>query len=176
MIAQKRRRCLSPSGQISDFSNCSDNFSAHVMTIFNSGHHRRGHQVGSGDRTSNKLRNRVTASDTEKDVIFSDLVYLLSSMHGSHCTSHIFYIVGLWSDHVRDLPIISQWGKAETPQILIRSVHNFFIFFYKFSPNPLIGRIDKDRAPAKQSVLRWPCPLPSDRAIPGLWQSLESKV
>ena len=49
-------------------------------------------------------------------------------------------------------------------------------FFYKFSPNPLIGRIDKDRAPAKQSLLRWPCPLPSDRAIPGLWQNLESKV
>ena len=51
-----------------------------------------------------------------------------------------------------------------------------FIFFYKFSPNPLIGRIGKDRAPAKQSLLRWPCPLPSDRAIPGLWQNLESKV
>ena len=50
------------------------------------------------------------------------------------------------------------------------------IFFYKFSPNPLIGRIGKDRASAKQSLLRWPCPLPSDRAIPGLWQNLESKV
>ena len=49
-------------------------------------------------------------------------------------------------------------------------------FFYKFSPNPLIGRIGKDRALAKQSLLRWPCPLPSDRAIPGLWQNLESKV
>ena len=48
--------------------------------------------------------------------------------------------------------------------------------FYKFSPNPLIGRIGKDRALAKQSLLRWPCPLPSDRAIPGLWQNLESKV
>ena len=43
-----------------------------------------------------------------------------------------------------------------------------FILFYKFSPNPLIGRIGKDRAPVKQSLLRWPCPLPSDRAIPGL--------
>ena len=31
-------------------------------------------------------------------------------------------------------------------------------------------------APAKQSLLRWPCPLPSDRAIPGLWQNLESKL
>ena len=50
------------------------------------------------------------------------------------------------------------------------------IFFYKFSPNPLIGRIGKDSAFAKQSLLRWPCPLPSDRAIPGLWQNLESKV
>ena len=49
-------------------------------------------------------------------------------------------------------------------------------FFYKFSPNSLIGRIGKDTALAKQSLLRWPCPLPSDRAIPGLWQNLESKV
>ena len=40
----------------------------------------------------------------------------------------------------------------------------------------MIGRIGKDRDPAKQSLLRWPCPLPSDRAIPGLWQNLESKV
>ena len=50
----------------------------------------------------------------------------------------------------------------------------FFLFF--FSPNPMIGRIGKDRALAKQSLLRWPCPLPSDRTIPGLWQNLESKV
>ena len=49
-------------------------------------------------------------------------------------------------------------------------------FFYKFSPNPLIGRIGKDRAPAKQSLLCWPCPLLFDRAMPGLWQNLESKV
>ena len=49
-------------------------------------------------------------------------------------------------------------------------------FLNKFRPNPLIGRIGKDRAPAKQGLLRWPCPLPSDRAIPGLWQNLESKV
>ena len=48
-------------------------------------------------------------------------------------------------------------------------------FFKKLSLNPLIGRIGKDRAPAKQSLLRWPCPLPSDSAIPGLWQNLESK-
>ena len=40
----------------------------------------------------------------------------------------------------------------------------------------LIGRVDQDRAPAKQSLLRWPCPLPSDRAIPDLLQNLESKV
>ena len=49
-------------------------------------------------------------------------------------------------------------------------------FINKFSPNSLIGRIGKDRTPAKQSLLRWPCPPPSDRAIPGLWQNLESKV
>ena len=52
----------------------------------------------------------------------------------------------------------------------------YIFFLNKFSPNPSIGRIGKDRAPAKQSLLRWPCPLPSDRAIPGLWQNLESKV
>ena len=50
------------------------------------------------------------------------------------------------------------------------------IFFYKFCPNHLNGGIDEDRAPAKRSLLRWPCPLPSDRAIPVLWQNLESNV
>ena len=50
------------------------------------------------------------------------------------------------------------------------------ILFYKFSPDLLNGRIHKDKAPAKQSLLRWPCPLPSDRAIPDLWQNLEPKV
>ena len=49
----------------------------------------------------------------------------------------------------------------------------FLFFFYKFCPNLLIGGIGEDRAPAKQSLLRWPCPLPSDRAIPVLWQNLE---
>ena len=34
--------------------------------------------------------------------------------------------------------------------------------FYKFCPNLLNGGVDDDRAPAKQSLLRWPCPLPSD--------------
>ena len=29
-----------------------------------------------------------------------------------------------------------------------------FVFLYKFSPNSLIGRIGKDRVPAKQSLLR----------------------
>ena len=50
------------------------------------------------------------------------------------------------------------------------------LFFYKFCPNLLDEVIDEDRAPAKQSLLRWPCPLPSDRAIPVLWQNLESNV
>ena len=49
-------------------------------------------------------------------------------------------------------------------------------FFYKFCPKLLNGGIDEDRAPTKQSLLRWPCPLPSDRAIPVLWQNLESNV
>ena len=67
----------------------------------------------------------------------------------------------------------------DTKDMLKANAEAFFIyiyFFYKFIPNPLIGSIGKDRAPAKQSLLRWPCPLPSDRAIPGLWQNLESKV
>ena len=44
---------------------------------------------------------------------------------------------------------------------------------YFFNKN---GGIQKERAPAKQSLLRWPCPLPSDGAIPVLWQNLESNV
>ena len=52
----------------------------------------------------------------------------------------------------------------------------FFLFFFKFCPNLLNGGIDEDRAPAKQSLLRWPCPLPSYPAIPVLWQNLESNV
>ena len=70
---------------------------------------------------------------------------------------------------------MSRWSlMLRGPLIFIGPVTVFF--FFKFSPNPMIGRIGKDRAPAKQSLLRWPCPLPSDRAIPGLWQNLESKV
>ena len=49
-------------------------------------------------------------------------------------------------------------------------------FLKKICPNLLNGGIDEDRAPAKQSLLRWPCPVPSDRAIPVLWQNLESNV
>ena len=41
----------------------------------------------------------------------------------------------------------------------------FFYFFNKFCPNLLNGGIHKDRAPTKDSLLRWTCPLPSDRAI-----------
>ena len=37
----------------------------------------------------------------------------------------------------------------------------FVVFFYKFCPNLLNGGIDEDRAPAKRSLLRWSCPLPS---------------
>ena len=50
------------------------------------------------------------------------------------------------------------------------------VFFYKFSPNHLNGRIDEDRARRKQSLLRRPWPPPSDRDIPGKWQNLEAKV
>ena len=38
------------------------------------------------------------------------------------------------------------------------------------------GGIHEDRAPAKPSLLRWPRPLPSDRAIPVIWQNLESNL
>ena len=55
---------------------------------------------------------------------------------------------------------------------LLKGSYIYFLIF----PNLLNGGIHKDRAPAKQSLLRWPCPLPSDRAIPVLWQNLESNV
>ena len=45
---------------------------------------------------------------------------------------------------------------------------SFEMRFYKFCPNLLNGEIHKDRAPAKESLLGWPRPLPSDRAIPVL--------
>ena len=55
--------------------------------------------------------------------------------------------------------------------------HSADIFFlHKFSPNLLNGRIDEDRARNKQSLLRRPWPLPSDRDIPGNRQNLEAKV
>ena len=73
--------------------------------------------------------------------------------------------------------VYTHWLSVQYLQVNeICSFTSFFYFFYKFSPNLLNGRNDKDRAPAKQSLLRWPCPLPSDRAIPGLWQNLESNV
>ena len=50
-----------------------------------------------------------------------------------------------------------------------------FFFFCKFCPNLLNRGIDEDRALAKQSLLHWPCPLPSHRAIPVLWQDLETE-
>ena len=43
--------------------------------------------------------------------------------------------------------------------------------FYKFCPNLLNVGIHRDRAHAKQNLLRWPRPLPSDRAIPVLWKN-----
>ena len=36
--------------------------------------------------------------------------------------------------------------------------------------------IHKNRAPVKQSLLRWLCPLPPDRAMPVEWQNLESNI
>ena len=48
--------------------------------------------------------------------------------------------------------------------------------FNKFRPNLLNGGIHNDRAPAMQSLLRWPCPLPSDRAIHVLWHNSSSYV
>ena len=47
--------------------------------------------------------------------------------------------------------------------------------FCKFGPNLLNGGIHKDTTIAKLSLLRWPCPLPSDRTIPVLWQNLDPK-
>ena len=50
------------------------------------------------------------------------------------------------------------------------------IFFFNFCPNLLNEGSDEDRAPAKQSLLRWSCPLPSDHTISVLWQNLELNV
>ena len=52
----------------------------------------------------------------------------------------------------------------------------FYYFLYKFCLNLLDGGIQKDRASAKQSLLSWPCLLPSDCAMPDLWQNFESNV
>ena len=60
--------------------------------------------------------------------------------------------------------------------VIVLSSRIDWYFLNKFCPNLLNGGIHKDRAPAKQSLLRWPCPLPSDRAIPVVWQNLESNV
>ena len=68
-----------------------------------------------------------------------------------------------------------QYLNAFRANYLVKS-NNWQVIFYKFCPNLLNGGIDEDRAPAKQSLLRWPFPLPSDRAIPVLLQNLESNV
>ena len=47
------------------------------------------------------------------------------------------------------------------------------VFYYKLCLNLLNGGIHKDtEPPPKQSLLHWPCPLPSDQAISVLWQHL----
>ena len=70
---------------------------------------------------------------------------------------------------------VNYWNGSVITYIDVGLIGDFFKK-NKFSPNPLIGRFGKDRVPAKQSLLRWPCPQPSDHAIPCLWQNLESKV
>ena len=51
--------------------------------------------------------------------IFRDLVYYKVP---STWVSRILYVGDLRSGQFRDLPIISQWGKTQVPQILLRSV------------------------------------------------------
>ena len=55
---------------------------------------------------------------------------------------------------------------------ILRTYH----FLYNFCPIPFNASIYQDKHLAKQTVLRWPCPLPSDRTIPVLWHNLELKV
>ena len=99
---------------------CSDNSSATFLKILGPGHQRSGNQVRSSDPTSEKLYNRVTATVVERKVWnFQDLAYYQVP---TTCISRIFYIGDLRSGPFRDLPIISQWGKTQMPQILIRSV------------------------------------------------------
>ena len=83
----------------------------------------RSSQVRSpGDQTSNKLYNCVTATVVEINIwSFLDLIcYEVPTT----CISRILYIGDLRSGQFRDLPIISQWGKTQVSQILIRSVSN----------------------------------------------------
>lgn len=47
---------------------------------------------------------------------------------------------------------------------------------YKFSPNAFNGWVDEVRSRTKQSLLRMPWHLPSDRKIPDSLQNLETKV
>ena len=48
------------------------------------------------------------------------------------------------------------------------------VFFLYILSEPFEWRDSQGQSPAKQSLLRWPCPLPSDRAILVLCHNLES--
>ena len=79
-----------------------------------------------------------------------------------------------YQEHYR--PSKSTTGLPGAPQVCHEHHGLSGALFYKFCANLLNEGINEDRATARQSLLRWPCPLPSDRAIPVLWQNLESNV
>ena len=97
---------------------CSDNSSATFLKILGPGHQSSGHQVRSSDPTSENftivsrpqwLRERFESFRIWYTTKYLQLVYL-----------GFFYIGDLRSGQFRDLPIISQWGKVQMPQMLIR--------------------------------------------------------
>ena len=99
---------------------CLDNLSAPFLKIFCPSHLRSGHQVRLNDPTSNKFYNCVTATVAEIKIWnFQDLIYYQVP---TTCISRTLYIGDLRWGQFRDLPIISQWGKTQVPQMLIRSV------------------------------------------------------
>ena len=108
---------------------------------------------------------------------FSENVFSLDTAPKENNICHAFSVLTMPPAHTELIPAKNESMKEGLFDGGKRYAYIFFIFvFYKFCPNLLNGGIDEDRAPAKQSLLRRPYPLPSDRAIPVLWQNLESNV
>ena len=113
----------------------------------------------------------TSASQKNKKALSISFHCAIIKPFSCHCLAGVCRLHGLW----RSAPCRTiRPRKSENVHPTLGSCGG--ALFYKFCSNLLNGGIDEDRAPAKQSLLRWPCPLPSDRAIPVLWQNLESNV